>query len=255
IKEVLSIDILDIYTTRKIYEARPELIVAVGEKALKEVSNIKDIPILYTMVLHPYSIVENKNNISGISMHIPANKQLTVFLDVLPQVKTIGVLYTSDEEREILPSIKNATQKHGVALNERLVDKPQSIPAILTDIKNKIDALWILPNTKIVTPETTEYLILFSMENNIPILTFSENQTQLGASISLNIDPYDMGKQTGQMATLLFKNQNKPVLIKEQEAMTAKISINQAVVMNMQLTLNEKYKNVQTVKFHLANLQ
>ena len=150
IKEVLSVDILDVYTTRKIYEAKPEMIVAVGEKALKEVANIKDIPILYTMVLHPYSIVQNKDNISGISMRIPANKQLTVFLDVLPQVKTIGVLYTSDEEREILPSIKGATCKHGVTIYERLVDKPQSIPAILADMQNKIDALWILPNTKIV---------------------------------------------------------------------------------------------------------
>ncbi|MFZ2948374.1 MAG: ABC transporter substrate binding protein, partial [Desulfuromonadaceae bacterium] len=68
------------------------------------------------------------------------------------------------------------------------------------------DLFWMLPDITVITPETAEAILLFSLENNIPILTFSEKYLERGAMLSIGIDPFDIGRQAGEMAQTLFSS-------------------------------------------------
>ena len=67
-------------------------------------------------------------------------------------------------------------------------------------MKGNVDAYWMLPDSMLITPESVEYLLLFSMQNRMPILTFSEKYLKMGAFMSLEINTFKLGKQAGEMA-------------------------------------------------------
>lgn len=49
----------------------PDLIVSIGITALKRVKEIKDIPIVYLMVLDPDSVIADTTNVTGVNIYIP----------------------------------------------------------------------------------------------------------------------------------------------------------------------------------------
>ena len=57
----------------------------------------------------------------------------------------------------------------------------------------------MLPDLTVLTPETVEYLLLFSLEQEVPVLTFSDKYLEMGGLLSIGVDPYDMGRQAGEL--------------------------------------------------------
>ena len=70
----------------------------------------------------------------------------------------------------------------------------------IQDMKGKIDVFWMLPDLTVITPETIEFMLLFSLENKIPVFAFSEKYVELGAFMSIGVDAFDIGIQAGEMA-------------------------------------------------------
>jgi putative ABC transport system substrate-binding protein len=103
-------------------------------------------------------------------------------------------------------------------------------------MKTQIDAFWMFPDLTIVTPETVEYIMLFSLENKVPIITFSEKYVELGALLSIGIDSYDIGVQTGELAKQLLSDEQitKITSIKARKAITT-INLNVAKQLGIKL--------------------
>ena len=95
-------------------------------------------------------------------------------------------------------------EKSHIHLIPEAISRPGEIKNKLDAIKPRIDAFWMLPDVTLMTPETIEILLLFSLENKIPIITFSEKYVRMGALLSISSDPYDMGKQAGEMANRII---------------------------------------------------
>ena len=144
--------------------------------ALSLVKPIENIPVVYLMVLNPQSILSEENNITGVSMNIPQEKQLTALLDALPGTNTIGLLYDPDRTGHLAKKAQDSAKKMGVTLIAKEVHDPKNAPALINDMKDKIDVFWMLPDITVITPETVESLLIFSLENSIPIFTFSERE-------------------------------------------------------------------------------
>ena len=95
---------------RKIRASDPALVFAVGLKAAKAAQlEIVDIPVVYSMVLDPAKYGLNAPNMTGVLLEVPAERQLAMIRNLLPQLKHIGTLYdpakTSmliDEARRLL---------------------------------------------------------------------------------------------------------------------------------------------------------
>ena len=169
----------------KIHEIRPGMVLAVGLDALLKVKDIKDIPIVYLMVLNPDTIVSRQQNIAGVSMHIPPAKQLTTLLKILPDVKRIGLLYDPDRMGHFVQRAKHAAGKIGLTLIAEKVHRSEEVPSLVNAMIGNIDVFWMLPDITVVTPETVEFLFLFSLENNIPFLPFPTKFVRSGHSCLL----------------------------------------------------------------------
>ena len=179
---------------------KPDLILAIGMDALLQVRKIKGKPIVYLMVLNPDSALRGEKNITGISMIIPPEKQLSSLRKVLPRLKKVGLVYNPKNTGYLVARAYQAAARIGVDLTALRANRPEDFPELLRSMKGNVDAYWMLPDSMVITPESVEYLILFSMQNRMPILTFSEKYLKMGAFMSLEINTFKLGKQAGEMA-------------------------------------------------------
>jgi putative ABC transport system substrate-binding protein len=193
---------------RKIKRIKPDIVVAIGKDALATLRKIKNIPIVYLMVLNPQSMLSGERNITGVSMNISPEKQLRALLGALPKTKRIGLVYDPRRTASLVEDAQHAARKMGVTLLATKAESSKEVPSLIVDMRGKIDAFWMVPDITVITPDTVEFLILFSMENKIPLLTFSEKYLELGAFMSTAIDPFDMGVQAAEMANNLLREKD-----------------------------------------------
>jgi putative ABC transport system substrate-binding protein len=188
-----------------IREEQPRLIVAIGADALEQVKLVRNIPILFLMVLNPTKLVLEAKNVTGILMLPSPVQQIDLIRKALPSVAKIGVLYDPVNLAKYVRQAADAARPLGLELVAREVRAPREVPGALLRLRGEIDALWMLPDPSVVSPETMEFFVLFCGENRIPLVTFSRKYVDMGALLALDVDPYDMGMQAGEMATRLIQ--------------------------------------------------
>jgi putative tryptophan/tyrosine transport system substrate-binding protein len=191
-----------------IRSVNPSIIISIGMDALEKVKGIEDIPIIYVMVTNTQSVY-GKGNFTGIRMSVAQEEQLAFFLKAIPSIKNIGLLYNSDKTGYMAQKASEACKKAGINIISKEVHDPKECPAAIKSMAGKIDGFWMLPDSSVFTPETLEYLFLFSIGNKVPILTFSEIYLESGALVSVGVDPFDMGAQAGLAANEILEG--KPV--------------------------------------------
>jgi putative ABC transport system substrate-binding protein len=218
---------------------KPELILAIGMDALTKIKEIEDIPIVYMMVLNPQAITFGEKNISGISMTLSPEKQITTLLEVLPAAKRVGTLYNPDRTGNFIKGAVTAANNMGISLLTEKVQNTKELPSALKNIQKKIDAFWMIPDITVYSPETIEFLLLFFLENQKPIIAFSEKYVELGAVMSISVDPLDIGKQAGEMAKAILSNGGKRD-IQRIDARKEVIAINRKIAKKLGITIDEK---------------
>ncbi len=199
-KTVVIADAAGADMVRLVREERPRLILAIGADALKSVKRIRDIPIVYMMVLNPEKIMGDAKNVSGVDMNIPPSKYLSLMESLrLPKMR-VGILYDPAQSGGFVKKIQQTARSRGIEITAREVHNPKEVPEILAGMKGSFNLFWMLPDSTVVTPETFEFLLLFTQQNRTPVVTFAGKYVDTGALVSLDIDGLDLGKQAGEMA-------------------------------------------------------
>lgn len=195
----------------RIREIKPDIILTIGKEALSRVKGITHIPVVYLMVLNPESIISSgQKNFTGVSMRVSAEKQLAIFQKIMPGVKTIGLLFDSEKTGPFIKKARRVAEKRGLELITGQVTHPAQVPSVIAikNMKSNIDAFWMLPDTSVICSETVEFLLLFSLENKIPILSFSDKYVEMGAFMSLNIDAARLGEQAARMTNKILSGKD-----------------------------------------------
>ena len=225
--------------SEKVKETNPDVIIAIGIDALEKVGRIRDIPIVYLMALNARTILSNNYNITGVSMNISPEKQLDVLKQALPEIKRIGLLYDPAGTGNFVKKAKLAAPATGIKIIAKEILNSKDYPFLLESMKGEIDAFWMLPDLTAVTPETVEFLFLFSMKNRIPVITFSDKYLEMGALMSLNIDAYDIGKQAGEMVKKILSGTEINKIAKT-GARTINLTINHRIARKQGIKISDE---------------
>ena len=224
---------------KKIYEIDPDIIIAIGMDALTRVKSIRDISIIYLMVLDPQSILSGEENITGVSMNIPQERQLTTLAKALPGIKNVGLVYDPTMTGHLVERAREAAARIGLNLIAKEINHPGEAPSAIRSLEGKIDVLWMLPDKTVITDETVEFMLLFSIENMTPVFTFSDKYLESGALMSISVDPFDMGSQAGEMAKGLTSEKGAEGA-GEMEARKGVITVNMKTARKLGITIDEK---------------
>lgn len=221
ISEMHGLDVI-----KEIRSLKPELIVSIGINALNKIRVINEIPIVYLMVLDPDPVIAGNNNITGVNIYVPPDKQLFHIQNIIPHVTTIGLIYDPSINGNFVKKAMAAAKTANIELIAKEISNAKEFPALLEGMKDEIDAFWMLPDLTAFTPETTEYLFLSSIERKMPVITFSDKYLDMGALLSFNIDAFDMGRQAYDVSEKILKGA-KIGSMKKTYARKLNIEINQ----------------------------
>jgi putative ABC transport system substrate-binding protein len=219
-----------------VQEEQPRLILVIGADALKKLRPIKDVPIIYLMVINPQTIVKGRRNITGVAMNVPQEKYLNLLTRITPRPKSVGVVYDPEKTGHLVKMAQQEARAYGIEILTREVRKPREVATAVDHLKGMVDALWMLPDTSVVTPETVELFLLASQENNIPVISFAGKYVEMGALAALDIDVFDQGRQAGEMGTKIL-NGTAIADLPAAEARSAPVKVNRSVAKKLGITL------------------
>lgn len=227
---------------RKILKMNPDVVLAIGMDSLNHAQSLKDVPVVYTMVPYPELVNPARMNISGVSMRISPEKYLDTMLAVFPDAKRIGVVYDPKNMEAFIIEASQLAGPKGIELVLKKTYNSGSVPSLIDSLKEKIDILWMLPDTTVINSETINYMLLFSFQNKAPLFTFSKKYLEMGAVAALTIDPFDLGAQAGEIAKKLSAEGNvkTPVRINARKAV---LSVNKKVAKKMGIRIREEIIN------------
>jgi putative tryptophan/tyrosine transport system substrate-binding protein len=223
--------------SRTVREERPQIILAIGADALNRVKKIRDIPIIYSMVLNLEKVAGRGENIAGVNMNVSPGKYLSLMEKLnLPNLR-VGVLYDPAQTGSLLENIRQTALAKGIEITAIEVHNPREVPELLTRMKGAFNLFWMIPDATVVTPETVEFLLLFTRQSGVPVVTFAGKYVDEGALFSLDINGFDLGKQAGEMANTVLDGTRASEL-PETEARMATLRINRKVAKELGINLD-----------------
>lgn len=186
---------------RKLGASDPALVLAVGLKAAKAAQlEIVDTPIIYSMVLDPAKYGLSTPNMTGVLLEVPLGRQLAAIKTLLPHVKHIGMLY---DPAKTAPTVEEAQRllRHGnhADLYATPVSSEKEVPAALVRLLGSIGALWLIPDSTVLTDESLRFILNSALEAHVPVIGFSREFAKTGALLCLSVNYQDIGRQAGQL--------------------------------------------------------
>ena len=204
-----------------------------------------DIPIVATAVT---DYVEAKlvdaneapgHNVTGVSDMVSIEDQIDLLLELAPEAKTIGVMYSSNEINSELQAgiAKDYIISLGLAYEEGTITNSNDIQQAAQSLVNKIDALYI--PTDNVLAGSIPTLVMVTDEAKLPIVTGATSMVEDGALATIGIDYYKLGLQTGAMAAKILDGAATPAEMPVETAKDVMLVLNQGVADRLGIAIPE----------------
>ncbi|MEO8325491.1 MAG: ABC transporter substrate-binding protein [Nitrospirota bacterium] len=198
---------------RRIRASHAKVVLAVGLKAAMTAKLlIQKIPVIFCLVIDPKKYGLPTDNMVGLSLHIPFPQRLKTLQTLVPNVSRIGVLFDPEKTKGMWKQLQQDAKASGFRIVTEEVSAEKDVFQALNAIKNRIDALWLLPDSTILTENTLDVLLSMTLEAKVPLLGFSVDLVRSGAVVGTYVRYADIGKLAAQLSHQLA-GQHSPSLL------------------------------------------
>lgn len=224
-----------------------DLICAIATPAAQASYNAaepKGIPVIYTAISDPVAagLATEENGaglaVTGTSDLLPLDEQVAMIRQLMPEAKTIGVLYTTSEENSIsnIARLEEIVKEYDFTLVTKGISAPADIPMAADAILNQVDCLTNLTDNTVVN--SLSVILDKANAKGIPVFGSEVEQVKLGCAAAANIDYYKLGIMTGKMAAEVL-NGRDITTIPYETITDNEIVVNSEVLANFGLTVPE----------------
>lgn len=216
---------------RRLFADRPVLILAAGAKAAyvaKVWTKNKDIPVIFIMVLNwqHYKLLENQDNMTGVSMEISPGTQLANMAMFTPQARKIGVIYSSIYSAEMMEKAEKAAAILGLELVTRSINHPKEFKRTFKELYPRVDGFWMLNDPLVFSLDNATWFKERCIQNRLICVGQSETLAQFGLLLTINPDIHHIGSQAASMARNILLHGQNPKDIGVMAPVGTRISIN-----------------------------
>ncbi len=212
----------DMSTTQQISENfvsdKVDLICAIATPSAQASYNAAmsaGIPVIYTAVTDPATaeLADADGNpvgeITGTSDILPVEAQLKMIREILPDAKTIGILYTlSEANSEYSISIyEDLAEKYGFTIETSGITNTSEVQLAASNLLEKVDCITNLTDNTVVSALPT--ILALANDKNIPVFGSEIEQVKLGCVAAEGLDYYQLGIDTGKMAAKVLSGEAK----------------------------------------------
>ncbi|NLP31178.1 MAG: ABC transporter substrate-binding protein [Clostridiales bacterium] len=191
-----------------------DLVLAIATPAAQAIAGkTSEIPILATAITDFVSarLAESNEspggNVSGTTDMNPIKEQIELLLQLAPEAKTVGVLYTSSEDNSILQAqmAQEIIEELGLNYVEVTVTNSNDVQQATQSIVEQCDAIYIPTDNVFASAMPVVHGVTSSSKT--PVICGEAGMVSNGGLATLGIDYYDLGYQTGLMAVKLIKGE------------------------------------------------
>ena len=192
-----------------------DMMFAIATQAVQSAYNAtKDIPILMTAVTDPVEagVVKDWNqsgtNVTGTSDLTPVAKQMELITELVPEAKTVGVIYTTSEfNSEVqVKMAEEAASNLGLQVIRVGVTTVNDIPQAVASVIDKVDAMYAPTDNLIAS--SMPVLWNACLDKKVPIVAGVDTMVIDGGIATEGIDYYQLGYETGLMAAQVLEGKD-----------------------------------------------
>ncbi|NMB14887.1 MAG: ABC transporter substrate-binding protein, partial [Gallicola sp.] len=144
-----------------------------------------EIPLVYTAITDPVAAQlatedgKSTGNVTGTSDILPVEEQLKLMREMLPEAKTIGILYTTSEANSVsmIKLYEELAPKYDFTLVTEGVSATADIPLAADSILEKVDALTNLTDNTVVS--SLPLILDKANAKNIPVFGSEIEQVKI----------------------------------------------------------------------------
>ena len=186
---------------RKIRKEKPDIVLTIGVLATTIAKEeLKDIPMVFCMVINHERFQLTGPNITGITTEIAIEEQFKGYQTILDSLQDLGVIYDPSKTGNIIESAETKVKDTGINLVKYEIKSSKMVSEALENVIGRIDALWLLPDSTVVTKKSFGLIKSTTLENKIPLLCTSDVFVKAGALAAVFSDYKYVGRQAAQLA-------------------------------------------------------
>jgi putative ABC transport system substrate-binding protein len=222
---------------------RPDVLVGIATPTAQAlVSATRDIPVVFTAVTDPVGaklvkqLEQPGKNVTGLSDLSPVDQHVELIKEIMPSVKTIGVVYNPGEANAVslMALLKDSTKKHGLELVEATALKSADVQTATQAISAKSDIIYALIDNTVAS--AIEGMIVAANQAKTPVFGAATSYVERGAVASLGFDYYQIGVQTADYVAQILEGQD-PGKIDVQVAKGSDLVINASAAKKLGLAI------------------
>lgn len=219
--------------SEKLVKEKPDLLLGIATPSAQSLANeTQDIPIVITAVTDPVaaklvkSEKEPGSNVTGTTDMVPIKKQIDLLLSIVPDAKTIGIMYNAGESNSKIQAdlAEKELKEAGVAVKVLTANTTNDVQQVTTSLAKDVDGIYIPTDNTFASAATIVGEV--AKETKTPIVAGSVEQVEQGGLATYGIDYEALGKQTGIMAAKILDGDAKPSTTAIESANDLKLTVN-----------------------------
>lgn len=196
---------------------RVDLIHAITTPAAQTAASLaRDIPVLFSAVRDPLaaklidSFEAPGGNITGSSHYQPASEQAALILEVLPNVRRVGVVYNAGEDNSVAQvlDLREWARENGITLVERTVSQSVEVQQATESLVGQVDVIYVPTDNTVVAG--LEGMILAANRAKLPVIAADVDTVARGALAAYGADFFKLGRLTAQQAIAILRDGASP---------------------------------------------
>jgi putative ABC transport system substrate-binding protein len=201
------------------------------------------IPIVFGSVTDPVAagLVDSwdkpGDDVTGISDWADVTTQIQLILDIVPNVKKLGVVYNAGEVNSVVQvnELKSAAPNLGItSVVEATAPTTADVLTAAQSLVGRVDAIWVPTDNTVVA--AFEAVVKTCEDNEIPLFAADTATVVRGAIGTPGIDYYELGKECGQVAARILRGAN-PADIPVVKVQMTQLYLNPTAAQRMGVTI------------------
>lgn len=203
--------------SEQLVKEKPDLLLGIATLSAQSLLNATtDIPIVVTAVTDPEDakLVDSNEkpggNVTGTTDMVPIDKQIDLLLSIVPDAKTVGIMYNSGESNSKIQAdlAQKALEDAGVKVEVKTATTTNDVQQVTESLAKNVDGIYIPTDNTFASAAAVIGDVV--KQTKTPVVTGSTEQTENGGLATYGINYKSLGEQTGKMAAKILDGKAKP---------------------------------------------
>lgn len=199
---------------KKFAGSNPDVIVAIGTPSAQSVvAATRKIPVVFAAITDPVAakLVANwepsKTNVTGVSDELPLQPQIDLMKQVVPNLKTVGYVYSPGEVNStvVLGQLQTLLAKDGITVAAAPAQRTTDVPMATKSLQGKANLIYTSLDNNVVSAYESMYKVAKNMK--MPLVASDTGSVKRGAAVALGVNYHELGVTTGKIVGRILKGE------------------------------------------------